>query len=54
MGSALRPVVVVGAAVVLSLIAGWAVDRSLRRIDARHPETPLWGLLRRCGVPLQV
>ncbi|WP_328917768.1 MULTISPECIES: mechanosensitive ion channel family protein [unclassified Streptomyces] len=54
MEDALRPVVVVGVAVGLSLIAGWAVDRSLRRVDARHPETPLWHLLRRCGVPLQV
>lgn len=54
MESALRPVAVVGVAVVLSLIAGWGVDRSLRRMDARHPETPLWTLLRRCGVPLQV
>ncbi|MEV6009296.1 mechanosensitive ion channel domain-containing protein [Streptomyces sp. NPDC051976] len=54
MGGALRPLIVVGAAVLLSLAAGWAVDRSLRRMDAKHPETPLWGLLRRCGVPLQV
>lgn len=54
MENALRPVVVVGAAILLTLIVGWVVDRSLRTIDARHPETPLWGLLRRCGLPLQV
>ncbi|WP_329130809.1 mechanosensitive ion channel family protein [Streptomyces sp. NBC_01476] len=54
MDGALRPVLVVSVAVAFSLIAGWVVDRSLRRVDARHPETPLWHLLRRCGIPLQV
>lgn len=54
MESALRPLVVIGAAVLLTLAAGWAVDRSLRAIDARHPETPLWDLLRRCRLPFQV
>jgi len=46
MESALRPVVVIGSVVLLTLVVGWAVDRSLRTVDARHPETPLWGLLR--------
>ncbi|HEY5836935.1 mechanosensitive ion channel family protein [Streptomyces sp.] len=54
MESALRPVLLVGAAALLTLIVGWAVDRSLRTVDARHPETPLWDLLRRCRLPLQV
>jgi small-conductance mechanosensitive channel len=54
MESAIRPVLVIGAAVLLTLIVGWAVDRSLRAVDARHPETPLWDLLRRCRLPLQV
>lgn len=54
MGSALRPVLVLCVAVGVSLIAGWAVDRSLRKVDGRHPETPLWHLLRRCGIPVQV
>ncbi|WP_225848437.1 mechanosensitive ion channel family protein [Streptomyces sp. HPF1205] len=54
MESALRPVLVIGASVLLTLIVGWAVDRSLRAVDGRHPETPLWGLLRRCRLPLQV
>jgi small-conductance mechanosensitive channel len=53
MDGALRPVLVVSVAVVFSLIAGWGVDRYLRRVDAHHPETPLWHLLRRCGIPLQ-
>jgi small-conductance mechanosensitive channel len=52
--SALRPILVVCVAVGVSLIAGLAVDRSLRKVDGRHPETPLWHLLRRCGIPLQV
>lgn len=42
MDGALRPVLVVSVAVAFSLIAGWVVDRSLRRVDARHPE-------HRCG-----
>lgn len=52
--SALRPVLLIGSAALLTLIVGWAVDRSLRTVDARHPETPLWDLLRRCRLPLQV
>src|SRR3954451_7842570 len=54
MESALRPVLVIGFAVLLTLVVGWSVDRSLRAADARHPETPLWHLLRRCRLPLQV
>ncbi|MGW0749014.1 mechanosensitive ion channel family protein [Streptomyces sp. NPDC002587] len=52
--SVLRPVTVVGGALVVTLIAGWLLDLLLRRADARHPETPLWGLLRRCRLPFQV
>ncbi|MFE3826738.1 mechanosensitive ion channel family protein [Streptomyces sp. NPDC059092] len=54
MENALRPLIVLGGTVLLTLALGWAVDLVLRRADQRHPETPLWGLLRRCGVPLQV
>lgn len=54
MENALRPLIVVGGTVVLTLVVGWVVDRLLRRADARHPETPLWGLLRRCRLPLQL
>ncbi|MEV7864810.1 mechanosensitive ion channel domain-containing protein [Streptomyces sp. NPDC088124] len=54
MENALRPLIVLGGTVLLTLALGWAVDLLLRRADDRHPETPLWGLLRRCGVPLQV
>ncbi|MFF0064780.1 mechanosensitive ion channel family protein [Streptomyces sp. NPDC005279] len=54
MENALRPLTVIGGSVVLTLLLGWVVDLLLRRADDRHPETPLWGLLRRCRLPLQV
>lgn len=54
MENVLRPLIVIGGSVVLTLVVGWAADLLLRRTDARHHETPLWGLLRRCRVPLQV
>ncbi|MEV7086558.1 mechanosensitive ion channel domain-containing protein [Streptomyces sp. NPDC093085] len=54
MENALRPLIVLGGTVVLTLALGWAFDLLLRRAGHRHPETPLWGLLRRCGIPLQV
>ncbi|QFR93119.1 mechanosensitive ion channel family protein [Streptomyces tsukubensis] len=50
----LRPLAVIGGSVVFTLVIGWAVDQLLRRADARHHETPLWGMLRRCRVPWQV
>ncbi|GAA4784303.1 MULTISPECIES: mechanosensitive ion channel domain-containing protein [Streptomyces] len=53
MENLLRPLVVVGGSVLLTLLVGLAVDRLMRRADDRHPETPLWGLLRRCRTPLQ-
>ncbi|MFD3515092.1 mechanosensitive ion channel family protein [Streptomyces sp. NPDC058657] len=54
MENVLRPLTVLGGSVVLTLFVGWAVDVVLRRADARHHETPLWGLLRRCRPPLMV
>ncbi|GAA2492055.1 mechanosensitive ion channel family protein [Streptomyces gobitricini] len=54
MENVLRPLTVVGGAVVLTLVVGYLADVTLRRADARHHETPLWGLLRRCRLPLQV
>ncbi|WP_327293392.1 mechanosensitive ion channel family protein [Streptomyces sp. NBC_01198] len=54
MEGALRPLLVVGVALALTLAVGVVVDRALRAADARHPETPLWHLLRRCRLPLQV
>ncbi|MEU8959840.1 mechanosensitive ion channel domain-containing protein [Streptomyces sp. NPDC048518] len=54
MENVLRPLIVIGGSVVLTVIVGWLVDVLLRRADERHHETPLWGLLRRGRVPLQV
>ncbi|MGG8408966.1 mechanosensitive ion channel family protein [Streptomyces sp. 12297] len=48
MNSALLLPTVLGGSILLTVAAGWAADLLLRRADARHPETPLWGLLRRC------
>ncbi|MET7622206.1 mechanosensitive ion channel domain-containing protein [Streptomyces sp. NPDC005408] len=53
MENVLRPLIVLGGSVVLTLLVGWLVDLLLRRADSRHTETPLWGLLRRCRVPLE-
>ncbi|CAM5374818.1 mechanosensitive ion channel family protein [Streptomyces aurantiogriseus] len=54
MENLLRPVIVVGGSVVLTLLIGWATDRLLCKADRRHPETPLWGLLRRGRIPYQL
>ena len=54
MENVLRPLIVFGGAVVLTLLIGWATDLLLRKADARHSETPLWGLLRRSRVPYQL
>lgn len=54
MENILRPVLVIGGSVLFTLVIGWAVDQLLRRADARHHETPLWGMLRQCRVPWQV
>ncbi|WP_329115980.1 mechanosensitive ion channel family protein [Streptomyces sp. NBC_01465] len=54
MENVLRPLIVVGGSVVLTLAVGWLVDRMLRTADSRRPDTPLWGLLRRCRIPLQL
>jgi small-conductance mechanosensitive channel len=50
----LRPLEVVGGAVVITIAVGWVADQGLRRADRRHPETPLWDLLRRGRLPLQL
>jgi small-conductance mechanosensitive channel len=53
MENVLRPLIVFGGAIALAFAIAWAMDRLLCRVDARHPETPLWGLLRRGRVPFQ-
>ncbi|CAL9430359.1 hypothetical protein SUDANB176_02040 [Streptomyces sp. enrichment culture] len=54
MDDVLRPLIVVGGSVVLTLLLGWATDLLLRKADERRHETPLWGLLRRARVPYQL
>ncbi|WP_327676352.1 mechanosensitive ion channel family protein [Kitasatospora sp. NBC_00458] len=50
----LRPLITLLAAVVATLVTGWLVDQALQRAAARHPDAPVWPLLRRCRVPLQL
>lgn len=54
MENVLRPAVVVCAVLILTLLAGRLLDLLLRQADARHTETPLWGLLRRCNPPFRL
>ncbi|MEV8533683.1 mechanosensitive ion channel domain-containing protein [Streptomyces sp. NPDC051211] len=54
MNSLARLLMVLGGSTVLTLAAGWFVDLLLRRADARHPDTPLWSLLRRSRVSLRL
>ncbi|MFJ5259143.1 mechanosensitive ion channel family protein [Streptomyces sp. NPDC088387] len=54
MENLLRPLIVVGGSVLLTLVIGWATDLLLRKADERHGEASLWGLLRRARVPYQL
>jgi small-conductance mechanosensitive channel len=54
MDSLTRLLAVLGGALLLALAAVWLADLLLRRADARHPDTPLWHMLRRCGPSLRV
>lgn len=54
MENVLRPLIVIGGSVMLTLLIGWATDLLLRKADQRHSETPLWGLLRRARIPYQL
>ncbi|MFF1870955.1 hypothetical protein [Streptomyces sp. CB03911] len=38
----------------MTLAVGMPVDQLLRRVAARRPEAPVWPLLRRCRIPLQL
>ncbi|MFJ9774891.1 mechanosensitive ion channel family protein [Kitasatospora sp. NPDC101157] len=48
------PLITLLATVAATLAVGWIVDRALQRISAGHPEAPVWALLRRCRIPLQI
>lgn len=54
MESVLRLVASVGGSALVAFVVVRAVDLLARHADARHHETPLWGLLRRCRTPLFV
>ncbi|MEV7728659.1 mechanosensitive ion channel domain-containing protein [Streptomyces sp. NPDC087917] len=54
MNSVLRLLTVLGGSVLLTFTASRLADLLLRRMDARHPETPLWNLLRRCRLALRI
>ncbi|MEV4439843.1 mechanosensitive ion channel domain-containing protein [Streptomyces sp. NPDC049577] len=54
MENVLRPLAVIGGALVITIVVGWAADQTVRRIAERRPEDPLWGLLRRCRMPLRL
>ncbi|MFB7265740.1 mechanosensitive ion channel family protein, partial [Streptomyces nojiriensis] len=48
MNSLVQVPAVIGGSIVLTSVAGRVTDLLLRRAGARHPETPLWNMLRRC------
>ncbi|MGW7260391.1 mechanosensitive ion channel family protein [Streptomyces sp. NPDC054834] len=54
MENVLRPLIVIGSSVALTLFVGWATDRLLRKADERDHDTLLWGLLRRGRIPYQL
>ncbi|GGW67696.1 mechanosensitive ion channel protein [Streptomyces lucensis JCM 4490] len=54
MENVLRPLIVIGSSVLLTLAIGWVTDRLLRKADERNPDTPLWELLRRGRIPYQL
>ncbi|MFJ2861717.1 mechanosensitive ion channel family protein [Kitasatospora sp. NPDC087314] len=50
----LWPLIALFATVSATLVIGWVVDQTLQRVAVRHPEAPVWALLRRCRIPLQL
>ncbi|MEV4612852.1 mechanosensitive ion channel family protein [Kitasatospora sp. NPDC049258] len=50
----LWPLVSLLAILLATLAVGWIVDQVLQRVAAGRPDAPLWPLLRRCRVPLQL
>ncbi|MGW0122970.1 mechanosensitive ion channel family protein [Streptomyces sp. NPDC003327] len=54
MESLVRLAICVGGSALAAFVVCRAADMLARFADARHPETPLWGMLRRCRTPLYV
>ena len=54
MDDVLRPLLVIGGSILLTLVTGWLIDRLLQAADRRDHSNPLWRLLRHCQLPLQV
>ncbi|MFI1717647.1 mechanosensitive ion channel family protein [Streptomyces sp. NPDC053513] len=54
MESFVRLAIVLSGSTLAALTVGRAADLLARYADARRPDTPLWGLLRRCRTPLYV
>ncbi|MEU3479730.1 mechanosensitive ion channel domain-containing protein [Streptomyces sp. NPDC033753] len=54
MESVIRLAISLGGSALAAFVVCRAADLLARFADARHPETPLWGLLRRCRTPLYV
>ncbi|MFB7664555.1 mechanosensitive ion channel family protein [Kitasatospora sp. NPDC056138] len=50
----LWPLATLLAVVAVTLAVGWLADQALQRVAARHPQAPVWPLLRRCRIPLQL
>ncbi|MGK5530329.1 mechanosensitive ion channel family protein, partial [Streptomyces sp. URMC 129] len=53
MDDVLRPLLVLGGTITLTVVIGWLIDRALCAADAREPHTRLWQLLRRCKLPFE-
>ncbi|WP_030691045.1 mechanosensitive ion channel family protein [Streptomyces globisporus] len=54
MESFVRLAIVLSGSTLAALTVGRAADLLAQYADARRPDTPLWGLLRRCRTPLYV
>ncbi|WP_225802405.1 mechanosensitive ion channel family protein [Streptomyces sp. NK15101] len=54
MESIVRLALVLSGSALVALAAGRTADLLARYADSRRPDTPLWGLLRRCRTPLHV
>lgn len=50
----LRPLLSLLVTIAATLLIGWIVDQVLQRVADRRPDAPVWPLLRRCRIPLQL